>query len=113
MFFAVARFPAVGRKSRNSKNHRVIAIEEVSIHMRKNPALHNGPVYLDYNATTPVDPIVVEAMLPFLSTHFGNPSSTHSYGQVTHQAIDTARQQVARLLGCTHDEIVLTGGGSE
>jgi cysteine desulfurase len=87
--------------------------EEVSIHMRKHPALHNGPIYLDYNATTPVDPIVVEAMLPFLSTHFGNPSSTHSYGQVTHQAIGVARQQVARLLGCTPDEIVFTGGGSE
>src|SRR6266852_2587150 len=87
--------------------------EEVSIHMRKHPGLHNGPIYLDYNATTPVDPIVVEAMLPFLSTHFGNPSSTHSYGQVTHQAIGVARQQVARLLGCTPDEIVFTGGGSE
>jgi len=52
-------------------------------------------------------------MLPFLSTYFGNPSSTHSYGQVTHQAIGVARQQVARLLGCTPAEIVFTGGGSE
>src|SRR5690348_7614072 len=77
------------------------------------PGLQKGPIYLDYNATTPVDPIVVEAMLPYLSTHFGNPSSTHRYGHVTHRAIDTAREQVARLLGCTADEIIFTGGGSE
>src|SRR3989442_15015026 len=77
------------------------------------PGLQDGPIYLDYNATTPVDPIVVEAMLPYLSIHFGNPSSTHRYGQVTRQAIDTARKQVAQLLGCTAGEIIFTGGGSE
>ena len=77
------------------------------------PGLQDGPIYLDYNATTPVDPIVVEAMLPYLSTHFGNPSSTHRYGHVTRQAIATARQQVARLLGCTAGELIFTGGGSE
>ncbi len=77
------------------------------------PGLRDGPIYLDYNATTPVDPIVVEAMLPYLSTHFGNPSSTHRYGQVTRQAIHTARKQVARLLDCTAGEIIFTGGGSE
>ena len=77
------------------------------------PGLRDGPIYLDYNATTPVDPIVVEAMLSYLSTHFGNPSSTHRYGQVTRQAIDAARKQVAQLLGCTAGEIIFTGGGSE
>src|SRR2546421_11569268 len=77
------------------------------------PGLRDGPIYLDYNATTPVDPIVVEAMLPYLSTHFGNPLSTHRYGLVTRQAIDTARKQVAKLLGCTASEIIFTGGGSE
>jgi cysteine desulfurase len=77
------------------------------------PGLRDGPIYLDYNATTPVDPIVFEAMLPYLSTHFGNPSSTHYFGQVTRQAIDTARKQVAQLLGCTTGEIIFTGGGSE
>ncbi len=77
------------------------------------PGLRDGPIYLDYNATTPVDPIVVEAMLPYLSTHFGNPSSTHHYGHVTRQAIETARKQVAQLLGCTAGEIIFTGGGSE
>src|SRR2546421_2201313 len=77
------------------------------------PGLRDGAIYLDYNATTPVDPIVVEAMLPYLSTHFGKPSSTHRYGHVTHQAIATARQQVAWLLGCTASELIFTGGGSE
>jgi len=77
------------------------------------PGLEHGPIYLDYNATTPVDPVVVEAMLPYLSTHFGNPSSSHSYGYVAHQAVDSARAQVARLLGCTPTEITFTGGGSE
>src|SRR5213080_2788413 len=77
------------------------------------PGLQDGPIYLDYNATTPVDPIVVEAMLPYLSTHFGNPSSTHRYGLVTRQAIEAAREQVAQLLGCNADEIIFTGGGSE
>jgi cysteine desulfurase len=77
------------------------------------PGLQDGPIYLDYNATTPVDPIVVEAMVPYLSTHFGNPSSTHRYGHVTRQAIATARQQVAWLLGCTASELIFTGGGSE
>jgi cysteine desulfurase len=81
--------------------------------MRTHSGLQNGPIYLDYNATTPVDPLVVEAMLPYLSTHFGNPSSSHSYGYVAHQAIDTARAQVARLLGCSPREITFTGGGSE
>ena len=77
------------------------------------PSLERGPIYLDYNATTPVDQAVVEAMLPYLSEHFGNPSSSHSYGQVAHQAVDTARAQVAWLLGCTPAEITFTGGGSE
>src|SRR5438270_3089353 len=81
--------------------------------LKTHPGLQKGPIYLDYNATTPVDPIVVEAMLPYLSTHFGNPSSTHHYGHVTRQAIEAARKQVAQLLGCTAGEIIFTGGGSE
>src|SRR5712691_10759543 len=81
--------------------------------MTTHPGLRDGPIYLDYNATTPVDPVVVEAMLPYLSTHFGNPSSSHRYGHAAHQAIDTARGQVARSLGCTAAEITFTGGGSE
>lgn len=81
--------------------------------MTTHPGLQDGPIYLDYNATTPVDPVVVEAMLPYLSTHFGNPSSMHSYAQVTHQALRDARDQVAQLLGCASEEIIFTGCGSE
>jgi cysteine desulfurase len=71
------------------------------------------PIYLDYNATTPLDPAVVEAMLPFLREHFGNPSSTHAYGRTAHEAVEHSRRQVADLLGAEPGEIVFTGGGSE
>lgn len=77
------------------------------------PGLAQGPIYLDYNGTTPIDPRVVDAMLPYLTTHFGNPSSTHAYGQVAHEAVETARAQVASLLSCDPSEIVFTAGGSE
>lgn len=81
--------------------------------MTTHPGLVGGPIYLDYNATTPVDPRVVEAMLPFLAMHFGNPSSAHAYGRETKRAIGEAREQVAQLLGRHAGEIVFTGGGSE
>ncbi len=71
------------------------------------------PIYLDCNATTPVDPAVTEAMLPFLQREFGNPSSTHSLGKAAHAAVERAREQVAGLLGAQADEVVFTGGGSE
>lgn len=71
------------------------------------------PIYLDYNATTPVDPRVFEAMLPYLRDHFGNPSSSHAYGVQARTAVEQARGQVAALLGCAPDEIVFTGSGSE
>ncbi len=70
-------------------------------------------IYLDYNATTPVAPSVVEAMTPFLSEHFGNPSSAHSRGRAAAEAIEDARMRVASLLGANQDEIVFTGGGTE
>lgn len=75
--------------------------------------MSNTPIYLDYNATTPLDPAVLEAMLPYLQTHFGNPSSTHTYGKRAHDAVELARAQVAGFLGAQPDEIVFTGGGSE
>jgi cysteine desulfurase len=80
------------------------------------------PIYLDYNATTPIDPRVFSAMLPFLSggdaqslwnQGFGNPSSAHAYGQTAQQAVEKARASVADLIGAQPDEIVFTGGGSE
>ena len=81
--------------------------------MTMHEGLQAGPIYLDYNATTPVDPAVLEAMLPYLSTHFGNPSSSHYYAHATRLAMDEARAQVGQLLGCDSSEIVFTSGGSE
>ncbi len=71
------------------------------------------PIYLDYNATTPIDPAVVTAMEPYLKEHFGNPSSSHVFGHPTHDAVERARESVADLLGASANEIVFTGGGSE
>ncbi|MBI5482708.1 MAG: cysteine desulfurase [Deltaproteobacteria bacterium] len=71
------------------------------------------PIYLDYNASTPVLPEVVDAMLPYLREHFGNPSSGHPYGLRAREAVARARAQVAALLGCQPDEIVFTSGGTE
>ncbi len=71
------------------------------------------PIYLDHNATTPVLPEVVDAMLPWLTTHFGNPSSNHVYGHRARQVVADARQQVAALIGCRPDEIYFTSGGTE
>jgi cysteine desulfurase len=71
------------------------------------------PIYLDYNATTPIDPEVAEAMRPYLFEHFGNPSSSHWYGIQTKKAVEKARRQVADLLHCNPEEVVFTSGGSE
>jgi cysteine desulfurase len=70
-------------------------------------------IYLDYNATTPIAPSVVDAMQPFLTHHFGNPSSSHSLGRAAAEAIEDARVQVAGLLGCAQDEVIFTSGGTE
>jgi cysteine desulfurase len=71
------------------------------------------PVYLDYNATTPVAPEVAVAIGPYLREHFGNPSSSHAYGRRAHEAVDQAREQVAALVGATPAEIVFTGCATE
>ncbi len=71
------------------------------------------PIYLDYNATTPVAPEVVHVMLPYLQTYFGNPSSSYSLGRQNKEAIEKARMQVAALIGAKPDEIVFTSGGTE
>ena len=70
-------------------------------------------IYLDFNASTPLAPEVVEAMRPLLTEHFGNPSTHHWAGAPTKAAVERARAQVAALLGCDPDEIVLTSGGTE
>ncbi len=71
------------------------------------------PIYLDYNATTPLAPEVVAAMRPFLEEHFGNPSSGHRFGSVARAAVDKARTQVAGLLSAKPNEIIFTSGGTE
>jgi cysteine desulfurase len=70
-------------------------------------------IYLDYNATTPVDPAVLDAMLPYLRGEFGNPSSAHGLGGRAHDAVEAARAEVAALIGAAPDEIVFTSGGTE
>ncbi|NOX47128.1 MAG: cysteine desulfurase [Chlorobi bacterium] len=72
-----------------------------------------NPIYLDYNATTPIDKEVAEAMLPYLYGHFGNPSSNHVYGMEANKAVAKARKQIAGLLHCKPREIVFTSGGTE
>jgi cysteine desulfurase len=71
------------------------------------------PIYLDYNATTPVAPEVVDAMLPYLREHFGNASSAHVYGSRAHDAIERARQVMGEVLNTDADSIVFTAGGTE
>src|SRR2546425_11078395 len=70
-------------------------------------------VYLDHSATTPVDPRVVQAMMPYLTERFGNASSVHGFGQEARAAVDRARRQVAALLCARANEIVFTSGGTE
>jgi cysteine desulfurase len=72
------------------------------------------PIYLDYNATNPVDPRVAEAMIPYLTEHFGNPASrNHAFGWEAREAVELAREQVADLIGATAREVVFTSGATE
>ncbi|MBE2254071.1 MAG: cysteine desulfurase [Myxococcus sp.] len=73
----------------------------------------SDPIYLDFNATTPLLPEVVEAMRPYLEVHFGNPSSGHVYGRRAKAAVELARGQLAALLHCEPDELLFTSGGTE
>ena len=73
----------------------------------------NRRVYLDHNASTPVHPEVLEAMLPYFSERFGNPSSVHGFGREARDGMDTAREQIAGFLKVSKDEIVFTSGGTE
>jgi cysteine desulfurase len=73
----------------------------------------NRRVYLDHNASTPVHPEVVEAMLPYFAERFGNPSSIHGFGREAREGLDTARERIARFLRVSRDEIVFTSGGTE
>ncbi|OUT70057.1 MAG: hypothetical protein CBB70_02970 [Planctomycetaceae bacterium TMED10] len=77
--------------------------------MLANPAL----IYLDHNATTPIDPGVRDAMMPFLSDRYGNPSSQHALGRQAAKAVEQARQQLSQFLDCSSDELFFTSGGTE
>ena len=79
----------------------------------RGPGLPARPIYLDYNATTPVDPLVLEALLPALERDFGNPSSAHAFGDAPRRALGLARARVAALVGAAPDEVVFTAGGTE
>jgi len=70
-------------------------------------------IYLDYAATTPIDPEVLRAMMPYLKKEFGNPSSIHQFGQVARVAIDEAREKIAKFLNCASEEIIFTGSATE
>src|SRR5205814_9706523 len=72
------------------------------------------PIYLDYSATTPVDPRVAQKMIPYLTEHFGNPASrSHAFGWETEKAVEEAREQVAALVNCDSKELVWTSGATE
>src|SRR4051812_30705830 len=70
-------------------------------------------IYLDHAATTPVDPRVIESMVPYLSERFGNPSSIYQLGQESRAALDRSRAALARILGCLPAELIFTGGATE
>ncbi len=80
----------------------------------KNPVMLDHPIYFDNHATTPVDPRVLEAMLPYFSEIFGNPgSATHDFGRQAREAVDAARETIAAAIGARSREIVFTSGATE
>jgi cysteine desulfurase len=88
-------------------------MNNVNKHTQETPQEKNSRIYFDNAATTALDPEVLQAMLPYMSTHFGNPSSIYSYGRETRMAIENARKIVAKILGCKPGEIFFTSGGTE
>lgn len=81
--------------------------------LRKQRVIHMDQIYLDHNATTPVEPAVLEAMVPYLSGHFGNASSVHTFGRDAKVALESAREQIAAFIGSQPSELIFTSGGTE
>lgn len=75
--------------------------------------MRDDAIYLDYAATTPLDPRVLEAMMPYLTEKFGNPNSIHAFGREARKAVDEARETISALLNCRPSEVVFTSGGTE
>lgn len=109
---AVARAPG-GASARADRRRREESPVDDVTSRSGHPGLPPRPIYLDYNATTPVDPRVLDALVPVLREAFGNPSSTHAFGETPRRALATARERVAALIGSRAEEVVLTGSGSE
>ena len=103
--------------SRDAKRHppglaNFTTTMDMGRHVTKH-ALVNNIIYMDNHATTPLAPEVLSAMMPYLTTHFGNASSTHPFGVTAKDAVEKARHQVAALLGCAAEELVFTSGATE
>ena len=79
----------------------------------ENSMQSEGPIYLDYAATTPVDPRVLEAMLPYFTEHYGNPASHHTHGEYAKRAVDVAKEQIAGLVNTEAEEVIFTSGATE
>ncbi|MEB8485439.1 aminotransferase class V-fold PLP-dependent enzyme, partial [Acidithiobacillus ferriphilus] len=75
--------------------------------------MNDLPIYLDYNATTPVDPLAAQALEPWLRERFGNPSSAHLYGKEAKAAVETARAEVAALIGGRPEDMIFCGSATE
>jgi len=75
--------------------------------------MRDDAIYLDYAATTPLDPRVLEAMMPYLTEKLGNPNSIHAFGREARKAVDEARETISALLNCRPSEVVFTSGGTE
>src|SRR5215212_10207876 len=101
-------------RPRLSPSRPASTIDLVAAHARRRERpMTTDRIYLDHAATTPVDPRVVEAMLPYWTTHWGNPSSIYQEAQEARKGLDTARRTVADILGAKPQELIFTGGGSE
>ncbi len=99
-----------GSAAETSESH---ASEDVPSAAKASASVPRREVYLDHNATTPIDPEVLKAMLPLLEQEWGNPSSIHSVGTRARKKVEAARRQIAQVLNCTARRILFTGGGSE